>query len=116
MEIDSVYPVAGDEVVRFDPEWADMSNPTGAVYGQRIQIHATTPKGRRFIHSHTFATTEAERAERLVARIKDAGRINIYHWNETFEIYGSDAWCAADEQREINHRMNSHTAGTVRDY
>ena len=116
MEIDSVYLDETYEVVRFDPEWADMSNPSGAVYGERIMVCATTRRGRRFIHSHIFDATEVDRAERLVARIKDAGRINLDHWNETYEVYGSDAWCAADEQREIDHQLNPHTAGTVRDY
>ncbi len=116
MEIDSVNLVKGDVVVRFDPEWADMSNPDGAVYGQRILVHATTPRGRRFVNNRIFDTTESERAARLVARIKDVGHINIEHWYETFEVYGSEAWCAADNQREINHQLNPHTAGTVRDY
>ena len=116
MEIDSVYHDQHDVVVRFNPEWADMSNPSGAVYGERIMVYATTPRGRRFIHSHIFDTTEVDRADRLVARIKDAGRINLDHRNETYEVYGSDAWCAADEQREFDHQMNPHTAGTVRDY
>ena len=116
MEIDSVYHDQHDVVVRFNPEWVDMSNPSGAVYGERIMVYATTPRGRRFIHNHAFDTTEVDHADRLVARIKDVGRINLDHWNETYEVYGSDAWCAADDAREIDHQMNPHTAGTVRDY
>jgi hypothetical protein len=116
MEIDSVYLDTSDVVVRFDPEWADMGNPSGAVYSQRILVCATTPNGRRFNHIRTFDTTDVERAERLAARIKNAGRIDLEHWNETYEIYGSDAWCAADRERELAHQSNPHTAGTVRDY
>jgi len=116
MEIDSAYLDTDDIVVRFDPEWADMDNPMGAVYSQRILVCAASPSGRRFIHNHTFDTTDAERAARLVARIKDAGRINLEHWSETYEVYGSDAWCAADRERELAHQSNPYTAGTVRDY
>ena len=116
MKIDQVYIDTDEVAVGFDPERADISNPVGAIYNQLIQIYATTSDGRRFIHSRSFNTVESELANKLVRRIKDAGCISPEHWCETYEIYGSDAWCAADREREIVHQSNPDTAGTIRDY
>lgn len=99
-----------------NPENADMGNPDGSIYESKCFVAAVTPRGQRFIHNQAvFEEHEIERAERFAKVVLAAGEINLDHWNETFEVYGSDAWSEADAERAAAWQMNPNTAGTVRD-
>lgn len=102
-----------EEVVGIDPELADMGNPHGHRFGMVHRVIASNLIGRRFIHHHEFAS--ADSAEAFVRRVLEAGEIDLDHWGETCEIYGSEAWEAADQEREFAHQAGP-LAGTVRDY
>jgi len=116
MKLQIVEAEAGrlEEVVDIDPEMADMGNPHGHRFGLVHRVIAASFHGRRFVHRHEFSSAAA--AEVFAARVVFAGEIDLDHWGETFEIYGSQAWEAADQDREFAHQANPATAGTVRDY
>jgi hypothetical protein len=103
-----------EEVIDIDPEMADMGNPHGHRFGMVHRVIASNLIGRRFVHSHEFSS--ASSAEAFAVRVLVAGWIDLDHWGETFEIYGSQAWEAADQEREFAHQADPATAGTVRDY
>jgi len=115
IEILRAYVVVDEEAVSFDPECADMGNPEGARYAKIARVTAETADGRRFIHEVGFDEL-AQEVNTLASKVARAGKINMKHWNETYEVYGSSAWALGDLQREQAHQMNPATAGTVRDY
>jgi hypothetical protein len=98
-----------------NPEMADMDNPTGDQYRPIIQVEATTAAGRRFIHWHLFEPDQVLAAQYLAGRILGRGTINTEYWTETYEVYGSEAWQAADNLRAHANAMGP-LAGTVRDF
>ena len=78
-------------------------------------IMAEFKDGRRLRHNVNFPTLERvededvgysfrrrydaeERAERLLRRIEARGEITDAHWNESYPVYGSDAYIAADAE------------------
>jgi hypothetical protein len=99
-----------------NPEMADIANPDGAIYEERLSVEAITDGGRRWIHPHMFTYDEIERAENFADRVMIRGSINIDLWVETYEVYGSPAWEAADRLREIEWQSNPNTAGFIRDF
>lgn len=107
-----------DEVhVGCNPENADMGNPDGSIFESKFFVAAVTPSGRRFIHNQAvFEEHEDTRAEAFAAKVLAAGEINLEHWNETYEVYGSSAWEESDAERAAAWQMDPNTAGTVRDF
>lgn len=116
LRVSTVHAGCDETILYFDPEMAEMGNPDGAVYGRMLFVAAATPSGRRFIHQRAFETDEDEAAERLASRVRETGEINLDHWVETYEVYGSDAWIEADFQRQVAHESDPNKRGTVRDF
>jgi hypothetical protein len=114
--IDSANFFEDEAIVEFDPEYADMGNPSGAIYGRKIFIHAVTAEGARYVLGHVFEADEEDRAARLVDKILRAGAINEAHWGETYAVYGSTYWQDEDRERQFAWDANPATRGTVRDY
>jgi hypothetical protein len=115
MKIDSCSPFLDEIILGFNPENADMGNPNGTIYGKALFIAAVTPSGRRFVHHVDFDENEEDRASRFAAKVLARSEIDLEYWNETFEVYGSSAWCAADAERAAAWAMDPNTSGTVRD-
>lgn len=112
IKIDNAYAGEHETVIGFDSEYADYGNPAGAVYGIQASVIAETPDGRRFVHNTAFESLAA--AEGLAVRVFAAKVINLDHWVETYEIYGSPAWQEADDARAYAHACGP-LAGFVRD-
>lgn len=105
-----------DEIVAgYNPENSEPGNPNGAYYARGLVVTAETVEGRRFNHHNVFDVEDDDLVNRLVKRVNAAGEIDLAHWNETYEIYGSAAWEAEDKHRQRLHEV-SPMAGTVRDY
>lgn len=66
-----------------------------------IQVVAETKAGRRFLHDFLFESHQEAAALRLEARVKAAGVIDTTHWNETYPVYGSDAYLIEDADRNF---------------
>lgn len=99
----------------FNPEIADMGNPDGCTYEDRVFIEASTSNGRRFYLAGVDFPVGDNRAERLVEKINQKGVINLELWNEGLEVYGSEAWQIADNFRQLAWDSDPNTQGTVRD-
>lgn len=113
MKIKYANHFADEIVVGSNPEMADMGNPSGLIYRRAFFVEAISESGRRFIHeSHFFFEPVAAK---LAAKVAAYGKIDPAHWVEGFEVYGSDAWVAADNVRAMEH-MASPMAGFVRDF
>lgn len=115
MKIEFVSIISDETVVGSNPEFADMSNPSGLLYGKIYQVEAVTAKGRRFFHRFTSEERSA-RLEKLAAQVDAVKEINLEHWAEGYEVYGSDAWQEADNARARAWNSDPVTCGTVRDY
>lgn len=113
MKIISSNHFADEVVVGSNSEFADMGNPSGLIYGRVFFVEAISESGRRFIHESHFETERV--AERLAAKVAAYGKIDPAHWVEGLEVYGSDAWVAADNIRAMEH-MAGPMAGFVRDF
>jgi hypothetical protein len=111
METSMQFFVRSDLVVTgYDAEFADATNPRGALYGQALYVVAEAHDGRRWAHDHLFVASRRDalavlaRAERLCSRIQaayDAGRrLDQAHWREIDPAYGSDAYVAQDVEAE----------------
>ena len=66
---------------------------------ERFFLVLETDHGERLRHTYFFA--EEERAERLAARVVEAGSINTENWSYMEPRYGSaayvDQWCEQDQ-------------------
>lgn len=72
-------------------------------------VVAETGSGRRFLHTHNFATLAG--AERMVARVIEAGYINEDHWVEIDPVYGSEAF--SDQEAEAYIYAEALRAGHI---
>lgn len=115
MTIQSAQTFLARMIARFDPEFADIGNPSGAIYEDRVFIEASTSNGRRFYLAGVDFPVGDNRAERLVEKINQKGVINLELWNEGLEVYGSEAWQIADNFRQLAWDSDPNTQGTVRD-
>lgn len=89
-----------ETILDYDPEFADMGNPDGAVYGKRYFVEVTTEDGARFVHQTNF--TSFEDAAKLADRVRLAGEINPEKWSEAFPVFGSLKWEAEEAERWFN--------------
>ena len=98
-------------IVGYDAEFADISNPRGALYGEAFYVVIEDCDGRRWAHDHRFVTkglhldrATAERAERLRARIEASynggAPLDGAHWVEIDPAYGSDAYVSQGVEAE----------------
>ena len=112
------YPHAELVVVGRNPEMADMSNPSGAIYGDLFYVVAANDNGdtrQLAVITNGDACEQAEKlAERLQARWDKLGKLPVGFdlWPEGRPVYGSTAYeqygqaddvawerrCEADEQ------------------
>jgi hypothetical protein len=99
MKIIQALAFPDDVVVDSNPEMADLSNPSGLIYGGVIRVQAETKFGRRFIHERVFDQDEVAVAETLVEKIMEKGEIDLVHWIETDPAYGSFAWEDGEDTR-----------------
>jgi len=99
MEVTHTSAFPDERVAGFNPEMADMDNPSGAFHERIIAVQAETESGRRFIHTHVFGPEEIESANRLADRIKAVGVIDPQYWIETYPAYGSPAWEDGENDR-----------------
>ena len=83
-----------------DPEFADMSNPEGYIYGTFWFVLATAPNGERFIHRHRF--DDITEAQDMCFRVNGRKEINEVHWDRTDSEYGSPAWEVEDAHRQVD--------------
>jgi hypothetical protein len=100
MKIKFSTPFTDEAVIGTDPEMADMGNPNGHIYGRKLLVEAVTADGRRFLYGREFASFEA--AHKFALRVEAFGAINRDLWNETFPVYGSQAWEVEDAERRLN--------------
>lgn len=75
-------------IVGFNDEMADIDNPSGAVYRDVHVVVAEGADGTRWVHGQY----EPAVAERLAARVRAAGRIDLTLWSESYAVYGSAAY------------------------
>lgn len=97
-------------IVGYDAEFADVTNPRGALYGQALYVVAESPDGRRWAHDHRFiasrgnALSELARAERLCERIaasyNGGAPLDGAYWVEIDPAYGSDAYVSQGVEAE----------------
>jgi len=78
-------------VVGHDGEYADMSNPTGALYGERFYIRAEDEAGHRRVWGGLYETAELAEAAYLMFAPP------VEFWEETSPCYGSEAWSSENE-------------------
>lgn len=88
-------------VVDHNPEMADYTNPTGAIYRHTFEVLAMTNEGRRFVHRHFFGL-DRDAADRLAIRVLHRGVIDHAHWVETYPEYGSPAWAVEEVYRQVD--------------
>jgi hypothetical protein len=86
--------VASDFVVkRYDPEYAEMDNPRGAIVGERFFLLAEAEDGSRWSFGGFETEAEAEEAYELTAP-------PVSEWGEDQPCYGSLAYrrmgCSAE--------------------
>jgi hypothetical protein len=115
IKIETVATRKDEVVLGSNPEMADMGNPEGHYYGEARFVLATNAAGNRWVHEKEWDTDDNEACEAFAIRVLAKGVINLDHWVETYEEYGSAAWAAADADRQYAHD-SSDMAGYVRDY
>ena len=89
-----------EEVLRRDPEHADLGNPQGNVYGIRYYVRVTLESGARYLHYKAFSRTDLDDAVTLQVAVSKRREINLKHWAEVDPAYGSSDWRDADVERE----------------
>lgn len=93
-------------VVHANPEYADMDNPRGNIYGERWFIVAENSKGRRWKHYTTFDS--ANNAERIRSRIEkdyESGiRLKDLYWTEIDPAYGSEEYISQNTELHRLHQ------------
>ena len=88
-------------VVDHNPEFADYTNPTGAIYRHTFEVLAMTNEGRRFAHRHFFGL-DRDAADALAIKVLHRGEIDLSHWVETYPEYGSSAWAVEEVYRQAD--------------
>jgi hypothetical protein len=88
-------------IVAHDPEFADMSNPTGAIYRHTFEVMAITEDGRRFRH-HRFFGDDRDAADALAIKVLYRGEVDPSYWTETYPEYGSRAWEVEEVYRQVD--------------
>lgn len=74
----------------------------GSHDGHNYEIEVTTAEGRRF--HFVSEPLSASSADRLVDRIRRAGKIRPEYWNEGYPVYGSPAFLG--EEALAHHWAN----------
>jgi hypothetical protein len=92
-------------IVGQNHEMADMANPEGNVYGERIEVEAHTEEGRCFVHNLP-ARTEEE-AQAFADKVLAAGEFNEDHWYFSRISYGSPGWDAQELDNEIRDAFDA---------
>lgn len=96
----SISVVSDFQVVRYDPEYSDLSNPQGAVVEEVFHLLATDEEGNRRIFGGYHSLNAAESA------IPEAPPVAV--WVETYPEYGSPAFVRYGETElvdwEARHR------------
>ena len=92
-----------EEVLRRDPEYADVGNPQGNVYGIRYYVRVTLEDGTRYLHFKGFDEAD-KRLSELQAAVAKRGVINLEYWAGIYPVYGSKAWEREDAEREYQFR------------
>jgi hypothetical protein len=88
-------------VVDHNPEMADYTNPTGAIYRHTFEVLAMTQEGRRFRHHHFFGL-DRDAADALAIKVLYRGEIDLSYWAETYPEYGSSAWAVEEVYRQAD--------------
>jgi hypothetical protein len=101
---------SSEEVVRSDPEFADVGNPSGAVFRLVSRVLIELEDGTRILNNRGFSNPVdgnneevAAKVEALADRVRKAGEINLAHWFETHSVYGSLSW--ENEETERRHNL-----------
>lgn len=81
------------QVVRYDAEYADMSNPQGAVVDELFFLIAEDARGARKVWGSFYSLEEAEAAVPFAPA--------VYLWADTYPAYGSEAYVASDEEANV---------------
>jgi hypothetical protein len=78
-------------VLRYDPEYAQMDNPQGAVVGERFHLEATNEYGDRRVWGGFDTASDAEAALEFWAP-------PVFLWDESYPVYGSEAYVDYGEE------------------
>ena len=97
-------------VVGHDGEYADMSNPTGAIIRERFYIVAEDAKGNRRTWGGLYVSPEA--AEAAYAFLAPT----VALWEATRPCYGSEAWTAEVEAEEVEMERADEMASNFLNY
>jgi hypothetical protein len=91
-------------VLRTDPEYADMGNPRGEIYGVNAAIIAEAPDGSRWVWNMS-KTDKSERAavewaeaqaERIRESLAEGKKLQHAAWRWVQPCYGSEAYDQGD--------------------
>ena len=96
-------------VVDTNPEFADMSNPRGEIYGDMILVEAFNAAGdTKFLtigieQNNGVVSTKAESLATALNRRMASGKhpIGFDKWQSGRAIYGSDAWTGYGEAEQL---------------
>lgn len=91
-------------IVGSNPEWADLDNPHGAIYGEIRYVVAELPSGRRFRGPILPEECKSEKAlgevEAAFQQLVDAKVVKPEdEWQEMYPVYGSAAY--TEQEPEI---------------
>ena len=98
-------PTAHLGVIGYDSEYADMSNPQGAIFGEIATVSATVGND---MYNYRGKVGSEERAISLSALFKvqaDRGTLDVTNskeWAFDRTIYGSAGWSASDEAQMLD--------------
>lgn len=81
------------QVTGYNPEFADMDNPQGALVDEVFFLLAETPRGDRKVWGRFDSAAQAEAAVELAPA--------VHLWDEWFPAYGSEAYMASDAEAEL---------------
>jgi len=95
-----------EEVLYQDPEYADVGNPRGNVYGIRYYVRVTLEDGTRYLHFKGFNEADLDNAVTLQVAVSKRRVIDLKHWVEVDPAYGSKAYEIADEEREYQFQSS----------
>lgn len=87
-------PLSNFEVVGYDSEWADISNPKGAIICEVIYLTAANEIGERWCYR--LGRIPMDKIEREVSRMMDLichyGVDPKHDWTPMDPVYGSEAY------------------------
>lgn len=78
-------------IVRQDPEFADVGNPRGLIWGEVFYIVATAKNGERMLHTANDFRTLDEAERYLITMDSDSPDISP-DWQYLDPAYGSEAY------------------------